>query len=220
MDQIEKHFAEISVPYAFAHGVEHPPAIGLEPHDAFSVSEIHLGCDVGQAALDRAAAKSIVLNHHQLLESANGRLFGDGAPRLPLPPMLAFDTVWDLSDSGHLHGLGGGSASIPIDRLGWIFNCHFASDPVIPGTFIVDGLLQLIGLNAAMQGYKGKGRLARVGSARFLREVTPHNSVLKYRIDIRRSSMKQQSIVADGIAEVDGHVCVEASNLFLMIRDA
>ena len=35
-------------------------------------------------------------NYNELIECANGKLFGEGNARLPLPPMLMFDRITEI----------------------------------------------------------------------------------------------------------------------------
>ncbi|NEL81068.1 MAG: beta-hydroxydecanoyl-ACP dehydratase, partial [Xanthomonas perforans] len=42
----------------------------------------------------------------QLLASARGELFGPDSARLPNDPMLMFDRITEINDSGGAHGKG------------------------------------------------------------------------------------------------------------------
>lgn len=139
------------------------------------------------------------------------------APQLPLPPFLGFDTVQDLSADGGRFGLGGVAASKDVADLGWMFERHFPGDPVVPGTWLLDALLQLTGLYAAFVGMAGRGRAARVGGVRFLREVTPDSGMLRYAVTVRRLHRAAQIVVADGEVRSDGGPCLMASGLCVAI---
>jgi 3-hydroxyacyl-[acyl-carrier protein] dehydratase/trans-2-decenoyl-[acyl-carrier protein] isomerase len=144
-------------------------------------------------------------------------LFGNQAPRIPAPPLLGFDKVTDLSLDGCSRGLGGASARIDVANLQWVFNCHFEDDPVIPGTLMVDALLQLIGVYACAARFNGRGRAVRIDGVRFLREVRPQSGFIDYRIDVVRVLRARQLIVAGGEASVDGRACVTVSKLAVQI---
>jgi 3-hydroxyacyl-[acyl-carrier protein] dehydratase / trans-2-decenoyl-[acyl-carrier protein] isomerase len=139
------------------------------------------------------------------------------APRLPLPPFLGFDAVLDLSADGGRFGLGGATACKDVASLRWMFDRHFPGDPVVPGTWLLDALLQLTGLYAAFVGMAGRGRAARVGGVRFLREVTPDAGTLRYAVTIRRLHRAGQIVVADGEVLRDGSPCLSASGLCVAI---
>ena len=44
--------------------------------------------------------------YDDLIACANGDLFGPGNARLPAPPMLMFDRITHISDSGGAHNKG------------------------------------------------------------------------------------------------------------------
>ena len=69
----------------------------------------------------------------ELLECAHGEMFGIGNARLPLPPMLMFDRIVKITDSGGNFGKGEIIAEFDIDPTLWFFDCHFDGDPVMPG---------------------------------------------------------------------------------------
>jgi len=125
--------------------------------------------------------------------------------------------VLELSGHGGQFGLGGVTARKDVATLGWMFDRHFPGDPVLPGTWLLDALLQLTGLYAAFVGMAGRGRAARVGSVRFLQEVTPGAGELRYAVAVRRLHRAGQVVVADGEVLCDGVLCLTASNLYVAI---
>jgi 3-hydroxymyristoyl/3-hydroxydecanoyl-(acyl carrier protein) dehydratase len=40
--------------------------------------------------------------------------------------------------------------------MSWVFDSHFSEDPVMPGTMLIQGLLQLAGFFGAYAGERGK----------------------------------------------------------------
>ena len=68
----------------------------------------------------------------ELVECGHGRLFGPGNALLPLPPMLMLDRISSISADGGLHGKGKAFAEMDIKPDLWFFECHFASDPLMP----------------------------------------------------------------------------------------
>ena len=45
-------------------------------------------------------------DYEDLLACGRGELFGPGNPQLPLPPMLMFDRITEISEEGGEHGKG------------------------------------------------------------------------------------------------------------------
>src|SRR3982751_2664413 len=72
-------------------------------------------------------------DYAQLLECGHGQMFGPGNARLPLPPMLMFDRITEISTEGGRNGKGVIRAELDIRPDLWFFACHFEGDPVMPG---------------------------------------------------------------------------------------
>ena len=94
----------------------------------------------------------------ELLDCGHARLFGPGNAQLPLPPMLMFDRITSISDSGGAYGKGHILAELDITPDLWFFGCHFEGDPVMAGCVGLDAMWQLIGFFLGWCGGPGKGR--------------------------------------------------------------
>src|SRR6185295_1351903 len=58
-------------------------------------------------------------SYEDLLSCGHGRLFGPGNARLPLPPMLMFDRIVHISETGGAHGKGQAIAEFDIKPDLW-----------------------------------------------------------------------------------------------------
>lgn len=153
-------------------------------------------------------------SYDDLIECAHGRLFGPGNPQLPLPPMLMFDRVTHLSESGGAHDKGEAVAEFDIKPDLWFFQCHFEGDPVMPGCLGLDALWQLLGFYLGWRGLKGRGRAFGAGEVKFSGQVLPSAEKVTYRLDIKRVMNRQLVLgIADGVMEVDGKVIYETKGL-------
>ena len=72
-------------------------------------------------------------DYEGLIACGRGELFGPGNAQLPLPPMLMFDRISEISEAGGANGKGGVRAELDINPNLWFFGCHFKNDPVMPG---------------------------------------------------------------------------------------
>ena len=141
----------------------------------------------------------------ELLACARGELFGPGNAQLPLPNMLMFDRITDISDKGGSHGKGHVVAELDIGSNLWFFQCHFIGDPVMPGCLGLDAMWQLVGFYLGWSGCPGRGRALGSGQVRFAGQVTPQNNLITYRIDMKRVIKRNLVMgVADGHMDVDG----------------
>lgn len=150
----------------------------------------------------------------ELLEAGGGRLFGSDAPRLPLPPMLMFDRITQVSADGGPHGLGQVVAELDIDPELWFFRCHFESDPVMPGCLGLDAMWQLVGFFLCWRGGRGRGRALGVGEVKFTGQVLPQARRVTYVVDMKRVILRKlQMGIADATMSVDGRQIYTATDL-------
>lgn len=153
-------------------------------------------------------------SYEELLACGRGELFGPGNAQLPLPPMLMFDRITDISEEGGAHGKGLIRAEFDINPDLWFFKCHFQGDPVMPGCLGVDALWQLIGFYLGWLGAKGRGRALGVGEVKFTDQVLPSVKKVVYGIELKRVFRSKLVLgIADGWLEADGVRIYEASNL-------
>ena len=71
--------------------------------------------------------------YEELIDCANGKLFGPGNAKLPSPPMLMFDRITNIQDIKGKFNKGLIEAELDIKEKMWFFDCHFKEDPVMPG---------------------------------------------------------------------------------------
>ena len=105
--------------------------------------------------------------YEDLLACGRGELFGPGNAQLPLPPMLMFDRISEITETGGEHGKGVIRAELDVKPDLWFFGCHFKGDPVMPGCLGLDALWQMVGFFLGWLGAQGRGRAIGVGEVKF-----------------------------------------------------
>ena len=125
-------------------------------------------------------------SYEELLACARGELFGQANAQLPAPPMLMFDRITDVSETGGEYGKGYIRAEFDIKPDLWFFPCHFIGDPVMPGCLGLDAMWQLTGFFLTWLGAPGKGRALGCGEVKFTGQVLPDAKLVRYEIDISR----------------------------------
>ena len=149
--------------------------------------------------------KKNTYSKQELLACARGELFGEGNAQLPLPNMLMFDRITEISEQGGSNNKGQVIAELDIRSDLWFFQCHFIGDPVMPGCLGLDAMWQLVGFYLGWSGAPGRGRALGAGQVRFAGQVTPENKLITYRIDMKRVIKRNLVMgVADGHMDVDG----------------
>jgi 3-hydroxyacyl-[acyl-carrier protein] dehydratase/trans-2-decenoyl-[acyl-carrier protein] isomerase len=152
-----------------------------------------------------------------LLACGRGELFGPGNAQLPLPPMLMFDRIAAVSETGGAHGKGQIVAELAVagnKRLDWFFDCHFQGDPVMPGCLGLDALWQLTGFFLGWLGAPGRGRALGVGEVKFTGMVLPSVKRVEYVVDPKRVILRKLKLaIADGQLKADGQVIYTATDM-------
>ena len=154
-------------------------------------------------------------SYDELINCGNGALFGPGNAKLPLPPMLMFDRITEISDNNGTFKKGSLKAELDIKEDHWFFDCHVKEDPVMPGCLGLDAMWQLVGFYLGWLGNPGKGRALGVNSVKFIGEVLKNIKLASYEIDIKRILIKEGTTVglANGILKADGKEIYSAENL-------
>ena len=154
-------------------------------------------------------------SYNELINCGEGKLFGPGNAKLPLPPMLMFDRITEINDDKGAFKKGYLKAELDIKKNLWFFNCHFKEDPVMPGCLGLDAMWQLVGFFLGWIGNPGKGRALGVGTVKFTGEVLQDIKLVKYQIDIKKIMSPGGTTVglANGLVLADDKKIYSADNL-------
>ena len=153
-------------------------------------------------------------SYEQLIDCSNGILFGKGNAQLPSPPMLMFDRITNINETGGLFKKGEILAELDIRPDLWFFDCHFKGDPVMPGCLGLDAMWQLVGFYLGWLEQPGKGRALGVGEVKFTGQVLNTVKKLTYHISLKRLILRKLILgVADGILKADGKPIYEAKDM-------
>jgi 3-hydroxyacyl-[acyl-carrier protein] dehydratase / trans-2-decenoyl-[acyl-carrier protein] isomerase len=162
----------------------------------------------------RMSERRTSFNYEDLIACGRGELFGPGNAQLPLPPMLMFDRISEISEAGGANGKGVVQAELDIKPDLWFFGCHFKNDPVMPGCLGLDALWQLTGFFLGWLGLPGRGRALGVGEVKFADQVLPTIKKVVYGVDMKRVFKGKLILgVADGWLEGDGRRIYEVKDI-------
>ena len=154
-------------------------------------------------------------SYEELITCGNGELFGPGNAKLPLPPMLMFDRISEISENNGDYKKGVIKAELDIKNDLWFFNCHFKEDPVMPGCLGLDAMWQLVGFYLGWLGNPGRGRALGVGTVKFTGEVLKNVELVKYEINMKKIMSPGGTTVglANGVVLADGKKIYTAEGL-------
>ncbi len=158
--------------------------------------------------------KKSSFDYEDLLACGRGELFGPGNAQLPLPPMLMFDRISEISEAGGEYGKGLIRAELKVKPDLWFFGCHFKGDPVMPGCLGLDALWQMLGFYLGWLGAPGRGRALGLGEMKMSGMVVPGIKDVVYGIEIKRIMRSKLVLgIADGWLSADGQVIYRAADL-------
>jgi len=154
-------------------------------------------------------------SYDELINCGEGKLFGPGNAKLPLPPMLMFDRITEIYDDKGTFNKGLLKAELDIKNDLWFFDCHFKEDPVMPGCLGLDAMWQLVGFYLGWIGNPGKGRALGVGTVKFTGEVLQNVKLVTYEIDMKKIMSPGGTTVglANGVVFADGKKIYSADSL-------
>jgi 3-hydroxyacyl-[acyl-carrier protein] dehydratase/trans-2-decenoyl-[acyl-carrier protein] isomerase len=187
------------------------PNHGVSPLETIHAREI-IVTDLKEANSRHVRQSSY--SYEELLAAGRGEIFGIGNAQLPLPPMLMFDRISEISATGGEYGRGVMRAELDVNPDLWFFGCHFKGDPVMPGCLGLDALWQMVGFFLVWSGCEGPGRALGLGELKLAGQVLPNVRKVVYNLDIKRVMRSKLTLgIADGWLSADGEIIYRAKDL-------
>ncbi|MGI9352801.1 MAG: 3-hydroxyacyl-[acyl-carrier-protein] dehydratase FabA [Rhizobiaceae bacterium] len=153
-------------------------------------------------------------SYEELLKCGQGELFGQGNAQLPVPPMLMFNRITEVSETGGEYDKGFIRAELDIKPDLWFFPCHFVNNEIMPGCLGLDALWQLTGFFLGWLGESGYGMAISTGEVRFKGMVTPKTKLVEYGVDFKRVMRGRLVLgIADGWLKADDEKIYFAKDL-------
>lgn len=190
----------------------------------------------GQENLYYKICSKTAFSRSELENYYNGdfiRCFGNKADSirfsLNIKPEVRFaDRILEISESGGRFGLGYLIAEKEIGPDFWAFKCHFKNDPVLPGTIMLDGLVQMftffqmyVGLFNSEKRLIPKMKTGLQIETKFRGEVKKACHTIKYQLDIKMVEKRENGLLinSDGLVYCDGVLIIEEKNISSIIAE-
>lgn len=153
-------------------------------------------------------------NRAELQACGSGGLFESSDAQLPSGPLLMMDRIVDIKPHAGLFKKGEITAEYDISPELWFFEHHFAGDPLMPGSLMLEGMWQTLGFYLGWSGYPGKVRALGVGDLKLKHEIKPDAGCIQYKINIRRIVARQTVLaIAQGSIYQAGQEIASAQDL-------
>lgn len=148
------------------------------------------------------------------------------ALRLPDARLRMVDEVTVDRTAGP-RGLGTLSAVKRLEPDAWYFTCHFPDDPVLAGSLVAEGAVQLLQIYLLHQGMHLTLPDARFQTMTDLRidvqvrgQITPEHREIRYEVEVMELTLlPRASVVADILVYLGDKPIIRMKNLGLQVRE-
>lgn len=147
--------------------------------------------------------------------------------RLPGEMLRMIDEVTAIDRLGGPRGLGELSAIKHLDPDGWYFRCHFTGDPVLAGSLVAEGAVQLLqtfamylGLHLVLPDAEFQPVRGQTTQVKVRGQITPRTANIRYSVEITEITMlPRPTVVADIVVFDEGKPVISMRDFGLQIRE-
>lgn len=147
--------------------------------------------------------------------------------RLPTGDLLMVDEVTRLDRIGGRAGLGAVSAVKRLVPDGWYFTSHFPDDPVLAGSLVAEGAVQLlqtyalsVGLHLCLPDTRFQPVPGLETEVKVRGQITPEHRELRYEVDIVDIGLLERPyLVADVLVYLGDKPVISITNLGIRIEE-
>jgi PfaB family protein len=147
--------------------------------------------------------------------------------RLPGAQLRMIDEITLINPLGGPRRIGHLSAIKQLDPDGWYFRCHFTGDPVMPGSLVAEGgvqILQAYALSLGLQMCLPDARFQTVPGletkVRVRGQITPATAAIRYEVDIIELTLLPRPTVIADITVFDGdRAIISMQNFGVQVRE-
>ncbi|MEH0542064.1 3-hydroxyacyl-[acyl-carrier-protein] dehydratase FabA [Streptomyces sp. B21-105] len=195
-------------------------------------------------ALTRTSFKPLARTDRDHLTPADLELLAQGRPgdvfgpdhaqdegvnpslRLPHEMLRMIDDV-TIDRTGGPRGIGRISATKRLEPDAWYFTCHFPDDPVLAGSLVAEGAVQLLqiyllhqGLHLTLPDARFQTVTGRRIDVQVRGQITPRDREIRYEVEVMELTLlPRPTVVADVLIYLGDKPVVRMKNLGLKIQE-
>ncbi|WP_194915636.1 polyketide synthase [Catenulispora rubra] len=147
--------------------------------------------------------------------------------RLPDTMLRMIDEITVIDRLGGPCGIGEISAVKHLDPEGWYFKCHFPGDPVLAGSLVAEGGVQLLqvyamylGLHLVLPDAEFQSVPGLKTQVKVRGQITPNQKSLRYHVEITKITMLPRPTVIADIVVYDGDkAMISMQNFGVQVRE-
>ena len=147
--------------------------------------------------------------------------------KLPTEKLRMVDEITSLDRRGGPLGLGRIEAVKRLDPDGWYFACHFSDDPVLAGSLVAEGAVQLLqtyafslGLHLCLPDARFQPVPGLHTEVKVRGQITPECAEIRYQVDITEVTLlPRPSVVADVVVLRDGKPAISVRGLGIRLLE-
>lgn len=149
------------------------------------------------------------------------------ALRLPAPKLWMIDEVTRIDRTGGPRGLGAITAMKRLRPDGWYFACHFPDDPVLAGSMVAEGAVQLLqiyllyqGMHLVLPDARFQNVIDREIDVRVRGQITPEHSEIRYEVEVMELTLlPRPTVIADVLVYLGDKPVIHMRDLGIQIRE-
>ncbi|WP_433734157.1 beta-ketoacyl synthase N-terminal-like domain-containing protein [Nocardia sp. CA-129566] len=147
--------------------------------------------------------------------------------RLPDRMLRMIDEITAIDRLGGPRALGELTAVKYLDPEGWYFKCHFTGDPVLAGSLVAEGGVQLLqtyalylGLHLVLPDAEFQSVPGLKTQVKVRGQITPKQSSIRYHVEITEITMlPRPTIIADIIVYDGDKAMISMRNFGVQVRE-
>ncbi|MFE0461787.1 hypothetical protein ACFW1A_21310, partial [Kitasatospora sp. NPDC058965] len=148
------------------------------------------------------------------------------ALRLPDARLRMVDEI-RIDRTGGPRGLGAISATKQLDPTAWYFECHFPDDPVLAGSLVAEGAVQVLqtfllhqGMHLLLPDARFQTVIGLQTEVQVRGQITPEHREIRYELEVMELTLlPRPTVVADVLVYLGDKPVIRMRNFGIQVRE-